>query len=179
LISKSKAIAKLKEELFALLPPTIFFLVTLNIVAIIRSLMLRGEGIPPLSLVTVAISALVLGKAVLLADMLPTINRFPDRPLIYNVTWKTAIYMAVSLLLHYMEHLIEFSLKAGGLASGNHQLWAEIIWPHFWAIQILLFILISTYCTIHEFVRLLGREKVMRILFGPMPILEVQESGLH
>lgn len=169
----SKAITKLQKELFALLPPTIFFFVTLTIVAVIRSLMLKGEGIPPLSAVTVALSALVLGKAVLLADMLPAINRFPTHPLIYNVAWKTAIYMVVSLLLHYMEHLMEFSLKAGGLAAGNHQLWSQIVWPHFWAIQILLLVLIFTYCTLHEFVRLLGREKVMRILFGPMPTPEV------
>jgi len=37
----------------------------------------------------VAVAALILGKALLLADMLPVINRFPDKPLIYNVTWKT------------------------------------------------------------------------------------------
>jgi hypothetical protein len=169
----SKAIAKLKEEMFAMLPPTIFFFVTLTIVAVIRSLMLKGEGIAPLSAVTVGLSALVLGKAVLLADMLPAINRFPDHPLIYNVAWKTAIYMVVSLLLHYMEHLIDFSLKAGGLAAGNHQLWSQIVWPHFWAIQILLLVLIFTYCTLHEFVRLIGPEKVMRILFGPMPTSKI------
>ena len=87
---------KLKEELFALLPPTIFFFVALHIVALIHSLMLKAEGIPPLTSVSVAVAALVLGKAVLIADMLPAINRFPDRPLIYNVVWKTAIYMLVS-----------------------------------------------------------------------------------
>lgn len=168
----SNATNKLKEELFAVLPPTVFFFVTLNIVAVIRSLMLKGEGIPPLSSFTVALSALVLGKAVLLADMLPAINRFPTHPLIYNIAWKTTIYMVVSLLLHYMEHLIEFSLKAGGLAAGNQMLWAQIVWPHFWAIQILLLVLISTYCALHEFMRLLGRENFMRILFGPIPARE-------
>jgi hypothetical protein len=169
----SKATAKLKEELSAMLPPTIFFFITLSIVAVIRSLMLKGEGIPPLSAVTVGLSALVLGKAVLLADMLPAINRFPDHPLIYNVAWKTAIYMVVSLLLHYLEHLVDFSLKAGGLAAGNHQLWSQIVWPHFWAIQILLVVLIFTYCILHEFARLIGAEEIKRILFGPMPAARV------
>ena len=87
---------KLKEEFFALLPPTIFFFVALHIVALIHSLMLKAEGIPPLTSVSVAVAALLLGKAVLIADMLPAINRFPERPLIYNVVWKTAIYMLVS-----------------------------------------------------------------------------------
>jgi hypothetical protein len=29
------------------------------------------------------------------------------------------------------------------------------------------------YCTVHELVRVIGREKVMRIFFGPMPVPEV------
>jgi len=164
----SKLADKLKEEFLALLPPTIFFFVALHIVAIIHSLMLKGEGIAPLTSVSVAVAALVLGKVVLLADMLPAINRFPDRPLIYNVAWKTVIYMLVSLLIHYLEHLIEFARKAGGLVAGNSKLLAEIVWPHFWAIQVLLFVLIVIYCTMHELVRVIGRDKTMRIFFGPM-----------
>jgi len=85
----SKVFSKLKEEFLALLPPTIFFFVALHIVAFIRALMLKGTGISPLGSVSIAVAALILGKAVLLADMLPVINRFPDKPLIYNVTWKT------------------------------------------------------------------------------------------
>ena len=165
----SKLADKLKEEFLALLPPTIFFFVALHIVAIIHSLMLKGERIPPLTSVSVAVAALVLGKVVLLADMLPAINRFPDRPLIYNVAWKTVIYMLVSLLIHYLEHLIEFARKAGGLVAGNSKLLAEIVWPHFWAIQVLLLVLIVIYCTMHELVRVIGRDKIMRIFFGPMP----------
>jgi hypothetical protein len=165
----SKLTHKVKEEFFALLPPTIFFFVTLHIVALIYSLMLKGEGIAPLTSASVTVAALVLGKVVLLADMLPAINRFPDRPLIYNVAWKTAIYMLVSLLIHYLEHLIEVSRKAGGLVAGNHKLLAEIVWAHFWAIQILLLVLIVIYCTMRELVRVIGRDKLMRIFFGPMP----------
>ena len=85
----SKVSSKLKKEFLALLPPTIFFFVALHIVAFIRVLMLKGTRISPLGSVSVAVAALILGKAVLLADMLPVINRFPDKPLIYNVTWKT------------------------------------------------------------------------------------------
>jgi hypothetical protein len=167
--SMSKVSTKLKEEFFALLPPTIFFFVALHIVAVIHSLMLKGEGIAPLTSASVTVAALVLGKVVLIADLLPAINRFPDRPLIYNVAWKTVIYLLVSLLIHYLEHLIEFSRKAGGLVAGNRQLLAEIVWPHFWAIQILLLVLIVIYCMMHELVRVIGKEKVMRIFFGPMP----------
>ena len=169
----SKLSSKLKEEFFALLPPTIFFFVALHIVAFVRVLMLKGTGISPLSSMSIAVAALILGKAVLIADMLPMINRFPNKPLIYNVAWKTLIYLLAATVIHYLERLIDFWRQAGGLVAGNEKLLAEIVWPHFWAIQIILFVLIVMYCTIHELVRVIGREKVLRIYFGPLPVAQV------
>ena len=160
---------KLKEEFFKLLPPTIFFFVALHIVAFVHVLMLKRTGISPSSSVSIAIAALLLGKAVLIADMLPIINRFPNKPLIYNVAWKTIVYWLISVAIHYMERLIEFWRQTGSFAAGNQKLFTEIIWPHFWAIQLILFVLIVMYCTMHELVRVIGREKVLRIFFGPMP----------
>jgi hypothetical protein len=171
--SMTKLFTKLKEEFFALLPPTIFFFVALHIVAFVRVLMLKGTGISPLSSMSIAVAALILGKAVLIADMLPMINRFPNKPLIYNVAWKTLIYLLVATLIHYLERLIDFWRQAGGFVAGNKELLAEIVWPHFWAIQIILVVLIVMYCTMHELVRVIGREKVLRIFFGPMPIPQV------
>ena len=169
----TKLSTKLKDELFKLLPPTIFFFVALHIVTFVRVLALKGTGISPLSSMSIAVAALILGKAVLLADMLPMVNRFPNKPLIYNVAWKTLIYLLVATLIHYLERLVDFWRQAGSLVAGNEKLLAEIIWPHFWAIQIILFVLISMYCTVHELVRVIGREKVLRIFFGPMPAPEV------
>ncbi len=164
---------KLKEEFFKLLPPTIFFFVALHIVAFVRVLMLKGTGISPVSTISIAIAALILGKAVLLADLLPMVNRFPNKPLIYNVAWKTLIYLVMATLIHYVERLIDFWRQTGGFVAGNRKLLAEIVWPHFWAVQIILFVLIAMYCMMHELVRVIGKEKAMRIFFGPMPAPEV------
>jgi hypothetical protein len=168
-----KVSSKLKEEFFALLPPTIYFFVALHIVAFVRVLMLKGTGIAPSTSVSIAVASLILGKAVLLADMLPLINRFPNKPLIYNVAWKTVIYLLVSAVVHYLERLIDFWRETGSFAAGNEKLLSIIIWPHFFAIQIILFVLISMYCMMHELVRVIGREKALRIFFGPMPAPEV------
>jgi hypothetical protein len=165
-----KHVSKIKEEFVAILPPTIFFFIALHIVALVRALMVKATGIAPLSTVSIAVAALILGKAVLIADMLPLINRYPERPLIYNVAWKTTIYLVVSAFIHYLERLFEFSREAGGVVAGNDKLLAEIVWPHFWAIQIILFILILTYCTTRELVRVIGRDRMLRIFFGPLPL---------
>src|SRR5438093_13685853 len=104
----TKLSTKLKEEFFKLLPPTIFFFVALHIVMFIRVLMLEGTGISPTSSISIAVAALILGKAVLIADLLPMINRFPNTPLIYNVAWKTLIYLLMATIIHYLERLIDF-----------------------------------------------------------------------
>jgi len=165
--------AKLKEEFFKLLPPTIFFFVALHLVTFIRVLIAKGSHFEPLSTISIAIASLILGKAVLIADMLPPINRYPNKPLAYNIAWKTVIYLLMASVIHYLERLIDFWRQTGGFVADNQKLLAEIVWPHFWAIQIILFVLIIMYCTMHELVRVIGKEKVLRIFFGPTPIPQV------
>jgi hypothetical protein len=98
--------------------------------------------------------------------LLPFINLYPHKPLIYNVVWKTTIYVLVATLVHYLERLVDFWRAAGSLVAGNQRLLAEIVWPHFWAIEILLLVLICFYCTMRELVRVIGRDKVVEIFFG-------------
>src|SRR5213592_79334 len=126
----TKLSTTLKEEFFKLLPPTIFFFVALHIVAFVRVLMLKKTGIAPSSSISIAVAALILGKAVLIADMLPLINRFPNKPLIYNIAWKTVIYLLLSAVIHYLERLIDFWRETGGFVAGNQKLLSEIVRPH-------------------------------------------------
>ncbi|HQR44407.1 MAG TPA: hypothetical protein PLB02_08845 [Thermoanaerobaculia bacterium] len=161
--------AVLKEETLKLVPPTIFFFVMLHVVMFVRVLMTKGSGLAPLSSVSIVVAALILGKAVLIADMLPIVNRFPEKPLIYNVSWKTVIYLVVATVIHYLERLVDVWKEAGGFVAANEELLRKIIWPHFWGIQIVLFLLILWYCMVHEMARVVGREKMIRIFFGPLP----------
>ena len=165
-----KILEKLKEEFFAVLPPTIFFFLALHLVTFIRVLMAKGSHFEPLSTMSIAIASLILGKAVLIADMLPPINRYPDKPLAYNIAWKTAIYLLMATIIHYVERLIDFSRQAGGIVAGSEKQLAEMVWPHFWAVQIILFVLILVYCTARELGRVIGRKKMLRLFFGPVPL---------
>ena len=171
-----KAAEKLKEEFLALSPPTIFFFIALHIVGLVRALMTRGSGLPLFSSLQIAIAALIMGKAILLADLLPAINRFPAKPLIYNIVWKTVIYFVVASVIHYLERLYDFAKAAGGIVAGNEKLLSEIVWPHFWGIQILLLVIILNYCVIRELGRALGEDRVFRMFFRQRPAGIVGEA---
>ncbi len=159
----------LKHEFAEMIPPTIYFFVIFHIIALIRELMTKNTGIDISTTTSIGIASLILGKAVLVANALPFINRFPEKPLIWNVCWKTALYFFVALVIHYLEHLYDFWKIAPGFAAANQKLLSEIVWPHFWAIQILLTVLIFVYCVASELARLVGPGKLKRMFFGPMP----------
>src|SRR5256714_11500288 len=139
----TKLSTTLKKEFFELLPPTIFFFVALHIVAFIRVLMLKGTGVAPSSSISIAVAALILGKAVLIADLLPMINRFPNKPLIYNVAWKTLIYLLMATVIHYLERLIDFWRQTGGFVAGKKELLKKNRWAPFLAIPINLLVPLS------------------------------------
>ena len=156
----------MKREFYEVLPPTIFFLVAFHIVVLDRILLLRQYGLSLSSVAGATVAALLVAKIVLITDKFPFVNRFPDKPLIYNVVWKTAIYVAASLFVHYLEHLIPAWWRMGGFLPATHHLWQEMVWPHFWAIQLWLTVLIFVYCAGRELVRAIGRKQVLMMFFG-------------
>jgi len=155
------------KEVHEVIPPTIFFLIAFHILALFRALMLRQYGVEVSAVAGATVAALVVAKVVLLADLLPFVNQFPEKPLIYNVVWKTAIYVVAALIVHYLEHLVPLWWRAGDLSAANRQLLDEIVWPHFWAIQLWIIVLMFLYCSLRELVRALGADEVRRMFFGP------------
>jgi hypothetical protein len=159
----------LKHELRELIPPFVFFFIAFHVIAITRALMLEEYDVHVWTFAAATLSALVVAKAVLLADYLPIVDRFPDRPLIYNVVWKTLIYTVGAMFLHYLEHLIKFWRQSGSLAEGNRQLLSEVVWPHFWAVQMWLVVLLFVYCSLREINRQLGPGRLRDMFFGARP----------
>ena len=71
---------RIKKEVQEVIPPTIFFLIAFHILALFRSLMLRQYGIEISTVAGATVAALVVAKVVLLTDLLPFVNRFPESP---------------------------------------------------------------------------------------------------
>ena len=156
----------LAREFLEVLPPAIFFLVGFHMLSLTRSLMLREYGIHAATAAGATVGALLVAKVVLIADSLPVINRFPAKPLIYNVAWKTTIYVLAALVVHYLEHLVPLWWRVGDLRTANHQLMGEVVWPHFWVVQLWLVVLLFMYCAMRELIRAIGPHEVKRMFFG-------------
>lgn len=159
----------LKKELRELVPVTLFFFLAFQLLALTQALILRQYGIRLGVFVAATIGALVVAKVVLITDHFAFVNRFPRKPLIYNVAWKAAVYFFASLAVRYIEHLIHFWRKAGSVMEANRRLFDEIVWPHFWLVQLWLLILLITYCACRELVRSLGRDRIIAALLHESP----------
>lgn len=161
-----KLLKTIKHEFFEVLPPTVFFLIAFCLILATRRLILREYGIPLTGFGTAVVGALLVGKVVLIVDKLPFVNKFPGKPLLYNTLWKTFIYFCAAMLVRYLEHIIPLARQAGGFLAANHRLAEEIVWPHFWLIQMWLSVLFFIYCAMRELVRAIGREKVVHMFIG-------------
>jgi len=157
---------RLKHEMLEFIPPAIFFFVAFQLLAFTQRMMLKEYGIRTSVFLQATIGALVVAKVVLILDLLPLVNRFPERPLIYNVAWKTALYFVAALAVRYVEHMVHFYRREGSIGAANRKLLDEVVWPHFWAVQMWLLVLLLIYCALRELVRALGRERVFAMFFG-------------
>jgi hypothetical protein len=163
--SKGKFAHFIKHELREMIPPLVFFLFAFHFIVLLRSLMLMEYGVRISAISNATISALIVAKVILIADVLPFINRFPGRPLIYNVAWKTLICFVVALLVHYLEHLVPLWWSMGSLSSANKHILEKTIWPHFWAIQLCLFVLFAVFCAVRELSTALGKGRIFSMFF--------------
>lgn len=160
-----RVLAFVKRELLEILPPTLFFFVVFQIVVFTRSLAGTKGEFALTSAAAATLGALVVGKAVLVADSLPLFRRLLDRPLIYNVVWRVLLYMVLILALQVLEEAIPLVSRYG--LSGAADRWVgEVHWPVFWATHLQLAFFVAIYCLATAVIGAVGADRVRQILFG-------------
>ena len=80
-----KILSVIVRKVREVIPATIFFFIAFHVVVFTKALMLEGYGIAATGSVVATIGALIVAKAILIADKLPFVNLFSDRALIYGV----------------------------------------------------------------------------------------------
>jgi len=100
---KSGLPAFLIKELKEVVPPTVFFAVGFNLIVLTTNLILADYLASFAGFLVATVTALVVGKSVLVADALPLLRRFDTAPMIQTVLFKTSIYWAVVFLVRFLE----------------------------------------------------------------------------
>jgi len=54
----------------------------------------------------------------------------------------------------------------GDFTQTHQHLLAEMVWPHFWLIQMWLPVLFVVFCTLSELVRAISKDEVIRLFIG-------------
>lgn len=141
----SNILRVIKRELEEAVFPTLFFFSAFHIVAATKMLMLDSYAITPTGVTVATVGALTVAKVVLIADKLSFTTVFSGRPLIFSVIWKTLIYGVLTFVFRCIEELIPLWSKYGELRAAAGHLIDEVSWPHFWALQIWLFVALILY----------------------------------
>ena len=162
--------AFLLREFLEILPPTIFFIIGFNLVVLTTNLILADYGGQVASFIIATTSALVVAKAVLVANAISVIRRFDRAPLIRPILFKTLFYWAAVFIVRLLEHWIRYRFGGDYVFGGfvPHVV-ANFSWDRFIAIQLWIFVLFLIYVTASEFNRLFGHGELGRILFTYRP----------
>src|SRR5499427_1799723 len=162
--------AFLLHEFLEILPPTIFFLIGFNLIVLTTNLILAEYEAQFASFMIATVSALVIAKAVLVANAMPAIRRYDRAPLIRPILFKTVFYWAAVFIVRLLEHWIRYRFGGEYVFGGfvPHVI-ATFSWGHFSAVQLWIFVLFLMYVTASEFNRLFGHGELSRILFTYRP----------
>jgi hypothetical protein len=111
-------------------------------------------------------TALVVGKAVLVANALPFLRRFDAAPMIRPILFKTVVYWAVVFVARLLEEIFEYAIRGGTISGFPEYLTTHFAWHRFAAIQIWIFVLFLVYMFVTELSAQLGEGELVSILFS-------------
>ena len=163
--SKSRVLAFAIKQLREVVPPTLFFAIGFNLIVLTNHLILADYLIHFANFTLVTISALIVGKAVLVANHLPFFRRFDTAPIVQPVLFKTLIYCAVVFLVRFLERLVKYWLGGGTFSGIPEYVENHFSWNRFLAIQIWVFVLFLVYTIGAELNSLFGQGELAKILF--------------
>ena len=173
-MSKSGISAFLVKELKEVLPPTLFFTVSFNLLVLTTDLILADYIRTFASFLVATTTALVVGKSVLVADAIPFLRRFDAGPMIQTVLFKTTVYWVVVFLVRFVEKLVEYLFAGGNLGGIPEYVATHFTWHRFAAIQIWIFVLFLVYTSLAELNARLGKGELSRLFFTRRSLSETK-----
>ena len=157
----------LLHEFRQMLPPTIFFFIGFNLILFTKRLILEDYLIQFTGFFLATVSALVVGKVVLVAEMMPLPRRFDGEPLAKPILFKTVVYTVLVFVARLLEAFVHYVAGGGTVGRGGfiEEQLGSFSWHRFIATQMWIFVLFLAYVTANEFNQLLGDGELSKIFF--------------
>jgi hypothetical protein len=153
------------HEFREMVPPTVFFAVGFNLVVLSMNLVLSDYLIRLGNFLLITAAALVVGKAVLVANAMPFLRRFDRAPLIQPILFKSVIYWAFVFIARLLEGAINYVMAEGQVAGLGGHIAATFSWHRFLFVQLWILVLFLIYVTASEVNRLLGDGRLFALFF--------------
>ena len=115
----------IKHEFAELIPPALFFFVAIGLLMLTKRLILQHYGIGYSDFAAVLIGALITGKVVLIADQFKFVDKYPGKPLIYNVLWKTTVYLFAATVVRIAEEVIPKLIQSNSIDATDRGSWTS------------------------------------------------------
>ena len=164
-MTQPRLLAWVVHEFVEMLPVVLFFAVGFTVIILTTNLILSDYALHFGHLLVAITGALVVGKAVLVANATPFLRRYDTVPLAWSILYKAGIYCVFVLIAR----LIELGLES---AFGDHSfaaLAATFSWHRFLAIHIWLFVLFLIYVTFNELNQMFGEGELRHMLLNHRP----------
>ncbi len=153
------------KEIREALPAIVFFAVGFNLIVLTTQLILDDYEAQIAGFMVATMTALVVGKAVLVARLLPFFRRFDNAPLIQPILFQTVVYWAVVFLVRLLEKIIEYFIGGGRIDGIPEYMTTHFTWHRFAAIQIWIFVRFLIYTTAADLNTLFGHGELFKIFF--------------
>jgi hypothetical protein len=162
--------ARVLHEVREALPPTIFFFIGFNFIVFTTNLLVAQYAIAVSSFMLATLAALVVGKAVLVANKMPFLTRYDRAPLIQPILFKTAVYWVIVFLARLLERFAHFSvIERNPPGDFVPYLITTFSWHRFSAVSLWILVLFLIYVTASEFSHLFGAGEIPRLFFTYRP----------
>jgi hypothetical protein len=164
-----RAGARLLHEVREALPPTIFFFIGFNFIVFTTNLLVAQYLVAVSNFMLATMAALVVGKAVLVANKMSMLRRYDRAPLIQPILFKTAFYWVIVFLARLLERFVHFVIEGNLPDDFPSYLITTFSWHRFSAISLWLLALFLIYVTASEFSHLFGPGELRRLFLTYRP----------
>ena len=157
------------HEWLEMLPPTIFFFIGFNFIVLTTNLLVAQYLVAVSNFMLATLAALVVGKAVLVANKMSLLRRYDRAPLIKPILYKTAFYWVVVFLVRLLERFVHFAAEGNSPSDFPSYLVNTFSWHRFSAISLWIMALFLIYVTATEISHLFGPGELRRLFFTSRP----------